>query len=137
MKLTDQFLRFAVVGTIGFVADAAVLHLLIQVLGMGPFLGRLISFFVAATVTWILNRTYTFRAHGNRKRSGEWVRYVFVNGFGGAINYGVYAACIVSFGLVREYPFLGVAVGSLVAMMFNFFANRHLVFRPVAAKETA
>lgn len=131
MKLTDQFLRFAVVGTIGFIADASALQLLIKVIGMGLFSGRLVSFLFAATVTWILNRTYTFRAGNTGKRTGEWVRYVFVNGIGGVINYGVYAACILSFSVAREYPVLGVAVGSLVAMMFNFFANRHLVFRPV------
>jgi putative flippase GtrA len=45
------------------------------------------------------------------------------------MNYGTYAACVWSFALVRQYLILGVALGSIAALVFNFTASRHLVFR--------
>lgn len=59
-----QFPRFAVVGTLGFVTAVVALWLAVSVLGVRPLAGRLLSFLVAATVTWIANRRYTFAQTG-------------------------------------------------------------------------
>jgi len=56
-----RFLRFALVGTIGFVVDASVLRLVVAIFAINLYAGRLVSFLAAATVTWLLNRTFTFR----------------------------------------------------------------------------
>lgn len=123
-----QWLRFGVVGSIGFVIDAGVLQLLLW-FGLGPYQGRLLSFLAAATATWLLNRRYTFPHRGSAPVHREWQRYVALMTFGGAVNYGAYALCLMNWSLAQAYPAIGVAVGSLIAMTVNFFSAKYLVFR--------
>ena len=69
MHVSRQFLRFCIVGTIGFVVDAGSLYLIMATTGAGPYLARLFSFMMAASATWILNRNrasdYVVSAFGN------------------------------------------------------------------------
>ena len=41
--LTGQFLRLELVGTIGFIVDASVLRLVVSLLGLNLYVGRVIS----------------------------------------------------------------------------------------------
>lgn len=124
----NQLLRFGMVGGIGFVVDAGVLQTLLW-LGVGPYLGRLVSFLAAATATWLLNRRYTFRAASHRGLLREWLHYLSLMAVGGSANYGAYALCVANVALIRQYPVIGVAVGSLAGMSFNFLSAKYLVFR--------
>lgn len=126
--LESQFLRFAVVGAIGFLIDAGVLQLLL-LLGEGPYLGRVVSFLAAATGTWILNRRYTFRAGRTRPLHREWLQYLSLMVVGGVVNYATYAACLMNSALVRQFPVIGVAVGSVAGLLVNFLTSKYLVFR--------
>ena len=127
--LIVQFLKFGVVGVIGYTVDVAVLTVCMKVFGMGPYVGRLFSFFIAVTVTWICNRLFTFRGQGQGHAGVQWARFFVVCAGGFILNYGTYAALMATVPLMREYPPLGVAVGSVAGMFFNFFATRQLVFR--------
>jgi putative flippase GtrA len=127
----SQFLRFCLVGVVGFVADAGILQVLLANTRAGLYLGRVVSFLIAATLTWALNRWFTFDAvRGSLVSSGrQWRRYVALTALGAAINYGVYAACLAEFALTRKIPALAVAAGSVVALAFNYLAAKYLVFR--------
>lgn len=130
-----QFLRFCLVGTVGFLIDAATLQGLMA-LGLGPLVARLFSFLLAATGTWLLNRRYTFDSTAPRGLWREWLHYLAVNGVGGGINYFCYAVALLTLETVRAQPVLGVAIGSVVAMVFNYLANKHLVFRTAATAKS-
>jgi putative flippase GtrA len=123
-----QFLRFCLVGGVGFVVDAGILLLLIGV-GLDRYSGRVLSYLAAATVTWLLNRRYTFTDAMARPLHRQWAHYVGVNAIGAAVNYLVYAGCLLASGTFYDRPVLAVAAGSAVALLFNFAANRYLVFR--------
>lgn len=130
VSVKAQFARFAVVGTIGFCVDVAVLYLCLRGFGLGVYSARLVSYFSAATATWYLNRRITFVGFERTKPFRQWLRFVSVNGFGGLVNYGVYGV-IVTFGTALSLaPFLGVAAGSIAGLAFNFAASRIFVFRP-------
>ncbi|MEM7224888.1 MAG: GtrA family protein [Pseudomonadota bacterium] len=122
-----QFLRFGVVGVIGFVVDAGTLAVLLN-LGLGLYSGRLVSFLLALTVTWALNRRFTFRDK-SPERARQWGRFAVVATLGGAINYGVYAWMVSHLASVAAWPTIGVAAGSLASYLFNFSASRVFVFR--------
>jgi putative flippase GtrA len=128
-KLLIQFLKFGIVGVIGFLVDSGVLLFCMQVLGMGPYTGRLVSFFAAASTTWICNRLFTFRGQGSGHPGLQWVKFLVVCAIGFIFNYGTYAILIATVPLVRDYPVLGVAAGSIAGMFFNFFAARTVVFK--------
>lgn len=136
MSRARELLRFGAVGIVGLAIDVAVLEAALA-LGAGYYGGRALSFLVAASGTWLLNRLWTFRAASaaaTRGLAGEWARYVSLMLAGGAVNYAVYAACIESSALVRTWPALGVAAGSLAGMVVNYASARWLVFRTAPAR---
>jgi len=132
-----RFLRFCLVGGVGFVVDAGVLQVLMSAFGAGLLRGRVVSYLVAATVTWALHRKYTFgdlvrEARGRdglqTSRVDEWLRFVVANAMGAAVNYGGYVLCVLNGGTFRAYPALAVAVGSALGLVFNYFASKRFVF---------
>lgn len=124
-----QFIRFCVVGTLGFVADSSILTILTQLFTWGPIAARIASFLGAATLTWLLNTRFTFRSKA-KARAGQWALYIAATAIGAAINIGAYSSwlalhtpCVSVTNLV-----LGVAIGSVAALFFNFFVSKLIVF---------
>jgi putative flippase GtrA len=126
--VANSFVRFALVGGVGFVIDAFVLYVVIGSLGLGPYVARVISYIVAATSTWWLNREFTFRIADRRAPHRQWARYLAVNGLGGFVNYLVYAACLPLMGGLTLAPLIAVAIGSCAGLIFNFTLSKRLVF---------
>lgn len=124
-----QFLLFALVGVAGFVVDAGTLLLVHHSAGVNLYVGRLISFLVAATFTWHLNRKLTFREYGPDAALKQWAKFLSANALGALVNLGVYAVLIAQVRLARAHPELAVACGSVAGLFFNFTASRLLVFR--------
>lgn len=123
-----QLLRFAAVGTAGFVADVLVLYLCLA-LGLGYYAGRAVSFLAAVWVTWQLNRRYTFASPSGRSAWAEWSRYLVAMLGGGVVNYLAYSA-VVSFAPGLPFlPVVAVAAGSLAGMFVNFSSAKFLVFK--------
>ena len=125
--MSQQFVRFSMVGALGFLVDAGVLHLLIAGAGGDLYVSRLLSFLAAASFTWAMNRRFTFDPTDHHA-GHQWIRFIAVNGIGGAINYAVYAFMVATLPLVAALPVLGVAAGSLAGLAVNFTASRTLVF---------
>lgn len=122
-----QFFRFCLVGAIGFVTDFSVLYIAVSWIGLGTVAGRVLSFVIAATVTWKINRHFTFVQAG--KGSGmEWLRYLLLTSVGGGINLAVYQTWLFLTNHSTLNLFLGVAVGSAVALLFNYAISKRAVF---------
>ena len=121
----SQLLRFAASGVCGLAADVAVLYLALA-LGAGYYGGRVLSFLAAATLTWLLNRRFTFHATSSPLR--EWRRYIAAMLGGGLVNYAVYSLLINTMPQRPWLAALAVAAGSLAGMSFNFIAARRFVF---------
>jgi len=127
--LKRQFLLFSIVGVIGFVVDATTLYVALGVLGANLYSGRVLSYLVAATVTWALNRRYTFSAQRSTQPVSEWGRFLAANAVGGVINYLTYAILVTLVPFAARHPVLGVAAGSLAGLTVNFTLSRTVVFR--------
>ena len=127
-------IRFAVVGTLGFVVDAGVLHLLVTYLGLNLLLARACSFLCAATSTWAINRVFTFAVVPRLGRAllAEWAAYFAASLGGGCVNYLVFAAAIRLSPALHEFPTVAIALGTLAGMTFNFFMYSRYVFRRVS-----
>ena len=124
-----QFLSFAAVGVVGFVVDTAVLYLAKDDLGLGLYAGRVLSFLVAATTTWLLNRVFTFGNPPVKSLLREWLHFLSVNSIGGLVNYGVYTALVSMVATVAQHPVLGVGAGAIAGLAFNYLGTKHAVFR--------
>jgi putative flippase GtrA len=126
-----SILRFAVIGALGMPVDWGVLQLMVH-WGSGPYLGRLVSWFCAATFTWAGNRYFTFaatRARGLLATGREWLRFLAANAVGGLVNVGLYSV------LVRFAPpplndlTVALVLGVLLGLVFNFTLSKKVVFK--------
>lgn len=130
MKLNHELALFAVGGLIGFVVDAGVVTLLVRFAHFSPYVGRVISFLLAATVTWWWNRSHTFAARqSGRSLTTEWLHWMALMSGGALVNYGAYVVCLIEFPSWHQWPALAVAVGSVFAAFVNFVSARTLLFR--------
>ncbi len=127
MSTQRQFLRFAIAGVVGFVVDAAVLYAALGV-GLGYYLGRVLSFLAAAFTTWQINRRYAFTHQAGEDRLREWLRYLLAMLGGGIINYGVYALIIYNAPRGNWTPLFAVAAGSIAGLVANFLSAKLWVF---------
>jgi putative flippase GtrA len=128
-----QFLRFCVVGTVGFLVDVAVLYAAVGLLGW--YGARVLSFMAAVTVTWWFNRSFTFTHAAPHEDSAtfcailsEYCKYVGSMLGGAVVNYAAYVVTLrLLHGPVAGVA--GVAAGSIAGLAVNFFAARFIVFR--------
>jgi putative flippase GtrA len=128
MRLTSKLWRFALAGAAGFIVDTAVLYALRGVIG--PYAGRLVSFFCAVLTTWMLNRTFAFATHEKHLPLWrEFSHYFLAMLGGGSINYAVYSVLITFVPLIYHNPIIGVACGSIAGLSVNFFLAHSVVFR--------
>jgi len=127
--LIIQFLKFGVIGVIGFAVDYGFFHVGLDVLGFGRYWSALFSFPFAVTITWLGNRQFTFRGQHKGRASAQWVKFFMTCAVGLVLNRGTYSLMITAFPLVYRYPVLGLLGGTAAGMFFNFFAARRLVFR--------
>ncbi|MBU8537955.1 GtrA family protein [Falsiroseomonas tokyonensis] len=127
-----QFLRFGVVGTVGFLVDSAVLYAGLA-MGLGLYSGRAVSYVAAASTTWALNRAWTFRNAPRAPLARQWAVFLLVNLVGFACNYGTYAALVAFVPFVAAHPVIGVAAGAIAGLAGNFFLSRRFVFQAAAA----
>lgn len=126
-----QFQRFLLVGALGFIVDFSVLYVAVNGAGLGTFAGRVVSFLVAATVTWKANRHFTFAgpdAAVPGAAARQWLRYLSTTAIGGAINIGVYQLWLNMTGHGSVNLFLAVVAGSAVALLVNFTLSKYVVF---------
>jgi putative flippase GtrA len=121
-----QFFRFFLVGTAGFVVNAGIVEVLAH--STSPVIAQMLAFPVAVTVTWWLNRRYTFGASRHAIHH-EWLRYVFGNLFGWIANNGVYFLLVLHSAMAYRHPSIAVAAGSIAGMFLNFSMSRWLVFQ--------
>lgn len=122
-------MRFSAVGAIGFVVDSAVLLLLTELLGAGPFLARIPSFLAAATVTWWFNRKWTFERNLQKPIFQEWLEYLFAMKVGALVNFSVYSLALFIFDTIYSYPVLGIALGSFAGLAVNYSLASRLIFK--------
>lgn len=128
LALLAQFLQFGVVGGIGFVADTAVVYAMRAPFGL--YVAGTLAYGVAVTVTWWINRIWTFRGITNvGSMRTQWVRYAIANLPGLVLNLGSYFALVASSPFCAAYPVVAVAAGAAAGMFANFTLSRALVFR--------
>lgn len=127
-----EFLRFCIVGGIAFLVDALILEFL--VLGQVPAAtARVISIAFALQVSYLLHRRFTFSAlHAHSTR--RWGKFMATNLVGALVNYSVFLG-LLTVALSKDADIsraLALLGSTAVALMFNYWANRRLVFVPDA-----
>jgi putative flippase GtrA len=100
-SLLQQIGRFALVGVMGYIVNASIVEALAP--SMGPIWAQALAFPAAVTVTWWLNRRYTFGVSHHAVHH-EWLRYTLANTLGWLANNGAYLWMVFSIPLAYKHP---------------------------------
>jgi putative flippase GtrA len=119
---------FVVVGAIGFLIDAGILTVLMTGFGLDHYSARAISFTVAVTFTWYMNRRWVFEKSTASMSGREYSSYLVVQAIGAVINLSVFVAVIEIVPKLTSLPVIPLAIGAVAALLFNFSASSRFVF---------
>jgi putative flippase GtrA len=124
-----QFLKFSGIGVIAFLIDVVVFQAVLSLSSASLYAARVVSFVVATSVAWWMNRTFTFRDAENARPDLQWARFFAANLVGGTVSYAIFVLMIAIVPLAAAYPVLALAAGSVSGVAFNFTAYLRYVFR--------
>jgi putative flippase GtrA len=124
-----RFMRFGLVGTLGFVVDAGVMQLLVSFASAGAIEARAVSIPTAVLATWVLNRSFTFGKAAEGGALPSLARYAAVSAAGATVNFIVYSALVLASPVLAARPMIPLAIASIVALVFNYLGSKHFAFR--------
>ncbi|GAA4445484.1 GtrA family protein [Actinokineospora soli] len=140
-----EMVRFAVVGGVCFVVTNAVNYALkLTVLTSNPVTALAIAVIIATIVSYVLNREWSFSTRGGRERPHEAALFFLISGIGVAINSAPLA--VSRYALHLKVPEVsrftqevadfgsGIVLGTLLAMVFRWWAFKKWVFPQADAR---
>ncbi|MFC7341456.1 GtrA family protein [Saccharopolyspora griseoalba] len=134
-----ELLKFGTVGAITFFIDTGIFYALkLTVLSPKPVTSKVIAVLVATLVSYVLNRDWSFRTRGGRRRHHEATLYFLISGIGVALysaplwvsRYLLHLQTPHTSRLVEELADFtsGQIIGLLLGMAFRWWAFRRWVF---------
>lgn len=131
--MSGRFLRFALIGGVGFAVDSLVFALLWQWGGASLQVARAGAFVVAASTTWYGNRRLTFADRPAQPCLAQWRRALISAVLAAVPNLGVFQLLLMLLGHQGMAPYLALVGGVLAGMGVNYFASQIWVFAPPPA----
>jgi len=125
--LSQDFIRFGIVGTLGFCWDTGTVYSLRGPVGL--YVAGTAGFLVAATANWGLNRIWTFRHQTHGAAHRQWAKFMLANLLGFFLNRGTFFTLITISPLCHAQPVLPIIAGSAAGLVFNYLLSKRFVFR--------
>lgn len=131
-KLLHEALKFGTVGALNLVVNFAVFNALIfTIFPDGQLKANVIATLVALTVSFFMNRHWTYRDRPKSAVRREYVLFFFFNGVGLAIELGVLGLTKYGLGLESVLAINAAKVlGTILGTVFRFWSYRTFVFKP-------
>ena len=137
-------MRFATVGVKISAIDAGIVYLLPWIFGLNLYISRVISLGTAIMAGYLLHRYFTFGGIRQGCFYRQMAGHFGVHISGGLINYAVFSL-IILFGhnmienklLLSFLPLIGLWIGGVFGLSFNYFFSRKLVFHSKHQKASA
>lgn len=124
----NQFLRFSLVGSSGVLVNLAVYTAAIYLLSWHYLTAATLSFLVAMTNNFILNRYWTFKSHqkGQAGAGGQYFRYSVVTLFGYLVNMALLWVFIDG---LHWHEVLSQLLAIMVTTLSNFLGSKLWAFK--------
>jgi putative flippase GtrA len=130
-----SLLRFACVGGVGFCVDVIALFLI------GLFLpypiARGVSFWIAASGNWWLNRNYTFinaktsYRQTTKEKYRQWLAFLGVSCIGFLPSWLCYVLLLEHTVWAQIMPVIAIVPGVLIGMFSNYLLSKYWVFKKI------
>ncbi|WP_295891545.1 GtrA family protein [uncultured Vibrio sp.] len=129
MNQHNAVFKFALIGSIGFIADAVLFSMALYLYELDVFFSRVIAFFGATCITWFGNRCYTFVHSNKQPRFLQWAKFLGSASISAIPNFIVFKAVlsVISEGPISVY--VALILGVLVGMLSNYMLSSQWVFR--------
>jgi putative flippase GtrA len=124
--VSHDFIRFGIVGSLGFVWDTATVYALRGVAGL--YIAGTCGFLVAGTINWAINRFWTFRRLDHIVAHHQLLRFLLANSIGFIFNRGTFFALVSVSRECHNQPVLAIIAGSAAGMLFNYYLTKKFVF---------
>jgi len=118
-----QFIKFCIIGGLGFLVDFILFQFLVE-FGYATITARIFAFWFAAAFTWFGQRVFAFKSRVHSNAGTQWAKHMVCVHFSGALN-------IACFYLLTAWVIMPLAFsgGVLVGMGCNYFLASYVVFR--------
>lgn len=143
-KERTRFIKFAVVGSIGFAVDFSTYNLVRNLLRFSPELSSVFSFSVAVLSNFLFNRFWTYPDSRSKPVSRQMMEFALVNVAGLIIRTVIFSLIHVPMGdlfskFLPDFFISPLAMGEnislaivvVIVMFWNFFANRYWTYNDV------
>jgi len=137
-KEAERFIKFLVVGTVGFVVDFGTLTFLKEVFNLPTLIANTISFSLAVVSNFTLNRYWTYPDSRSKSIFSQLGQFTLVNLIGLAINNTILLLLEPVFNHFFEdihAAFRGYIpakmIATVVVLFWNFFVNRYWTYGDV------
>jgi len=138
-----RFLKFAVVGVIGFIVDFGTFNLCILVFHASRVLAGTISFIAAVSSNFTWNRYWTYPDSRSKPILHQLVLFTIINAIGLGIRVPILhylGPVLISLFTRLRLPFFtpdflgnngSLVVAVIIVLFWNFFANRYVTYNDV------
>ncbi len=123
MSTARQLRRFVVVGVAVTATLVAMSVLLIELLGLGVQAGTFVAFSCALSLSYLLNRAWTYQTRGRHRR--QLPRFAVVSLAGYGLNAAIMALVTELLGM---HYLIGIAVVVMVLPSLSFLSHRYWTF---------
>ncbi|MBE2221193.1 MAG: GtrA family protein [Anaerolineae bacterium] len=140
-KEAERFIKFLIVGTIGFVVDFGTLTLLKETTSLPTAAANTISFSAAVVSNFTLNRYWTYPDSRTKSIWSQLGQFTLVNLVGLLINTAillvlesVFDSILVNFPAIPIRGYIPAKmIATVVVLFWNFFVNRYWTYSDVDA----
>jgi putative flippase GtrA len=134
-KLLHEALKFGTVGALNLVVNFAVFNaLILTIFPDGQLKANVIATLVALTMSFFMNRHWTYRDRPKDAVRREYTLFFLFNGVGLAIELGVLGLTKYGLGLETVVAINAAKLlGSVLGTVFRFWSYRTFVFKPERA----
>ncbi len=124
VPIVRQFTKFALVGVVNTATSFSIYFILTRFAGLSVAAANPIAFALAVSVSFLLNRRWTFRVTTGDHRM-QYAKFFAVNVVGLLVNQGIIVWLHYGLHLHDIVAWFGAVV---VVMFWKFYANRHWTF---------
>ncbi len=124
LVVVRQFVKFAIVGVFNTATSADVYLIASRPLALDPLVANAVAFVVAVTVSFVLNKSWTFR---NQERSyrRQYSMFFGVSGVGFLLSEAI---LFITHKLLGVHDVVAFGIAVVIVMFWNFGANRAWTF---------
>lgn len=139
-KEAERFIKFLIVGTVGFIVDFGTLAFLVEVVGLRPVVANTFSFSAAVLSNFTFNRYWTYPDSRSKRRRLQLMQFALVSIIGLTVNNGILVLTQGPFdSLLRTLHAPAAIAGyipakmlaTVVVLFWNFFINRYWTYNDV------